>query len=123
MDFDSVLEFVCEVFEEIKQSIENYIKIIFKALTVRTHIIQLEKIEGKVGKFDFMICFTVLFNKNKYSFEELENEMEKFKSDEGLTLNQFKHFILTRNIFNIKDFKELLYLDRNVKISITIENQ
>jgi hypothetical protein len=65
----------------------------------------------------------VLFNKNKYSFEELENEMEKFKSDEGLTLNQFKHFILTRNIFNIKDFKELLYLDRNVKISITIENQ
>lgn len=70
-----------------------------------------------------MICFTVLFNKNKYSFEELENEMEKFKSDEGLTLNQFKHFILTRNIFNIKDFKELLYLDRNVKISITIENQ
>jgi hypothetical protein len=39
MDFDSVLEFVCEVFEEIKQSIENYIKIIFKALTVRTHII------------------------------------------------------------------------------------
>jgi len=70
-----------------------------------------------------MICFTVLINKNKYSFEELENEMEKFKSDEGLTLNQFKHFILTRNIFNIKDFKELLYLDRNVKISITIENQ
>ncbi len=101
----------------------SLIKIIFKALTVRTHIIQLEKIEGKVGKFDFMICFTVLFNKNKYSFEELENEMEKFKSDEGLTLNQFKHFILTRNIFNIKDFKELLYLDRNVKISITIENQ
>jgi hypothetical protein len=36
IDFDSVMEFFCEVFEEIKQSIENYIKIIFKALTVRT---------------------------------------------------------------------------------------
>jgi len=63
-----------------------------------------------------------VFDKNTFSYEELENQMEKFKLDEGLTLNQFKQFILTKNIFNVEAFKKLLYLDRYVRIYITQGN-
>lgn len=62
--------------------------------------------------FELVIYFSTLFQKKDLLLEEIT---DLFKTDEGLTLNQFKNYILTHNYFDLLNFQKLLYLDKFVK--------